>query len=444
MGELLTQAAEVEGVLREAAVHQLRVAYQWAITHPVLDASETPSGPTLPAVLDVPETLGGAGTPSVAAFTPEPFAVATGCSPASVSSLLADALDLHHRLPLLWDQTQAGLVATWKARRIALRTRDLSAEAAGWVDRQLAGMASSLGASALDRLVAEAAARHDGEELKDHETRARKSWDVTLQRRDPDQGAGTSELHAVGDTLDLTRFHDVVCAEAEAMGVLGDTDTLGVWKAKALGLIADTQARLDLTSLLNAGHPRERDQAERDEARRTAIARRDAKVRLYLHVSLTDVLTRGATSTSTGTVEGLGPATLDVIREWVGKARASIQPVIHVAAEDRWSMDRHDPHPAMAEQVRLRDERCVFPWCNRGARQCDLDHLIPYVPPEEGGPPGQTSPDGLAPLCRRHHRAKTSGRWRYLTNCPGSYIWTGPAGLTALVTPTGTITIPTS
>ena len=90
--------------------------------------------------------------------------MALGCSPASASTLLADALDLHHRLPLLWDQAQAQTVPVWKARRVATRTRHLSFDAARWVDRQLAGRASRLGDAALDRVVAEAAARCDGKD----------------------------------------------------------------------------------------------------------------------------------------------------------------------------------------------------------------------------------------------------------------------------------------
>ena len=102
-------------------------------------------GPVLPAVLEAPETLGGAGTPAVAAFTAEPLAVACGIAPSSATALLADALDLHHRLPVLWQQTQAGFVPAWKARRVAARTRDLSLDAALWVDRQTAGRVGSLG-----------------------------------------------------------------------------------------------------------------------------------------------------------------------------------------------------------------------------------------------------------------------------------------------------------
>ena len=80
--------------------------------------------------------LGGAA--AVAAFTAEPLAVACGIAPSAATSLLADALDLHHRLPVLWDHTVAGLVPAWKARRVAVRTRHLPLDAAKWLDRQIA------------------------------------------------------------------------------------------------------------------------------------------------------------------------------------------------------------------------------------------------------------------------------------------------------------------
>ena len=57
---------------------------------------------------------------------------------------------------------------------------------------------------------------------------------------------------------------------------------------------------------------------------------------------------------------------------------------------------------------------------------------------DEGGPPGQTHPDALACLCRRHHRAKTLGLWRYARTPEGHYLWHGPRNATYLVTDTGT------
>ena len=86
----------------------------------------------------------------------------------------------------------------------------------------------------------------------------------------------------------------------------------------------------------------------------------------------------------------------------------------------------------MRDLVVLRDGHCIFPRCQVDARSCDLDHTIPY---DENGPPGQTRPENLAALCRRHHRAKTTGRWRYLRTPDGDYLWHGPYGTSYLVTP---------
>ncbi len=72
----------------------------------------------------------------------------------------------------------------------------------------------------------------------------------------------------------------------------------------------------------------------------------------------------------------------------------------------RLAVDQHDPPEAMRETVVLRDAHCVFPGCRRDSRACDLDHITEYLPMEDGGPPGQTRPGNLAPLCRTHHRVE--------------------------------------
>ena len=168
---LLSEATEIESVLREGEVHKLRIAYQWAIAHPALDACETPSGPVLPSVLTEPETLGrprdarGGGVHARAARASH-WAARLRPPP----RLLADALDLHHRLPLAVgpDPSAARAGLEGAPGRLPQRAH-LSLDAARWVDRQVAGRVSSLSAPALDRLVAEAAARCDGDELADRE-----------------------------------------------------------------------------------------------------------------------------------------------------------------------------------------------------------------------------------------------------------------------------------
>jgi hypothetical protein len=426
--ELLAHAGEMERLSRQVEVARLEVALEWAIAHPVVVEATS--------VLEAPDRPGGDGTPLVAAFATDTLAAAMGIAPMTATRLVGDVLDLSFRLPLLWDHVRALRVPAARGRRVAAATRHLSLQGAGWVDRQIAAASGRVSTAQLDRLVAHATAQFDPDMLKDAEEKARSTWDVELNHPSPGEFAGTSTLTARGDTMDLKSFYDLVCAEADALAALGDTDTLGQRKAKALGVIAAHQAALDLTDLI-PGHIDDDRQAEDATAARTrALARSNGRIKLYLHASLTDLLTaldtEGGTDGLVGTVENLGPATVAKIKDWVGHSRVTLTPVLHVASDDTWTIDRHDPPPRMTEAVRLRDETCVFPRCGRHARSCDLDHIEAY---DDTGPPGQTRSPNLAPLCRRHHRMKTSGTWRYERLDPGTYLWHGPAGLTILVTP---------
>ena len=69
----------------------------------------------------------------------------------------------------------------------------------------------------------------------------------------------------------------------------------------------------------------------------------------------------------------------------------------------------------------------------------DLDHTQPYRDPDEGGPPGQTRPDDLGPMTRRHHRIKTHGHgWTVRQVFDGVCVWRTPHGRHYLVDHTGT------
>ena len=90
---LLELAAANERELREREAFKLRLAYQWAVMHPATADSgvETWGGAVLPTILTNEESLGGDGTPAVAAFTSEAFAAAIGASPTAGAQLIADA-----------------------------------------------------------------------------------------------------------------------------------------------------------------------------------------------------------------------------------------------------------------------------------------------------------------------------------------------------------------
>ena len=410
---LLALAEDAEIQSRIAERRKLRYAGQWCVLHPALpetgaavwaDAGGEASGCTAP--------LGGDGTPGVAAFAAEAFAAALQVSTLAGQQLMADALNLQHRLPRIWARVESLDVAPWRARRVAQATTLLSQQAAAYVDQRLVGRVDSCGVVLIERTVAEAKAEFEPEDVADDEQSAAASWGVRISHgAGAGSWAGTSWLEATGDTLDLTRFHDLVCATAEQLRLAGDDSDLETRKARALGVITD----------LAAGGPG-------DPPRATT-----ALTRLYLHVNASDLDVPGAL----GRAEKLGPVTLAKVRDWLSGSRATILPVVDLARAD--AVDRHDPPQWMRELVVLRDRRCRFPWCGTDARRCDLDHITPYLDPGRGGPPDQTHPANLAALCRRHHRLKTHGGWRYLRTPDGSYTWRSPLGRSYAVTTSGTI-----
>lgn len=155
-----------------------------------------------------------------------------------------------------------------------------------------------------------------------------------------------------------------------------------------------------------------------------------------LHLS-SDAVGAGALSRAIGRCENTrAPISAEQIRSWCGTpgTRVSVQPVIDLAGHHP-TVAYEIPAPVRT-QVTTRDPQCVFPSCTRSADRADLDHIVPW---EDGGP---TCGCNLAPLCRRHHRAKTHGGWRYVMITPGTYLWYSPSGRTLLVDGRGTFAVP--
>lgn len=135
------------------------------------------------------------------------------------------------------------------------------------------------------------------------------------------------------------------------------------------------------------------------------------------------------------------------VQDWFTRPRAVpgpkviFRPVIDLAEHQH--VDAYEVPERIQEHVALRDGGCVFPWCHRKARTTDCDHTIPW---KEGGKGGPTCSCNLAPLCRRHHRAKTHADnhignrytwWRYEALGEGKYLWKGPGGSRLLRTNSG-------
>ncbi|MBP8536804.1 HNH endonuclease signature motif containing protein [Streptomyces sp. MK37H] len=66
----------------------------------------------------------------------------------------------------------------------------------------------------------------------------------------------------------------------------------------------------------------------------------------------------------------------------------------------------YKPTAETERHVIARDAYCTFPTCRMPAHRCDLDHVEPFNHHDRAAG-GQTVPENLGALCRRHHRMKT-------------------------------------
>ncbi|HEY1133799.1 MAG TPA: DUF222 domain-containing protein [Nocardioides sp.] len=409
--------------------------------------------------------LGGPGAPVVAEFCIGEIAAIRGCSFDAARRLVGDAVELRHRLPRVHARIVAGEVEVWHGRRIAQQTRVLSFEGAGFVDAHIAYVAGRATTGDVDRLVAEAAARFDPESLEAERLDADAGRHVTidlsgLAYRDPLTGTlrGTVDVTGSLDLADALDLERAVAHVAGQLADLGSTDDLDVRRSIALGEIA---RRSDGIEVLDY-------EASASDERPVLRSKRDVVIYVHLHqAAITGGLTgmgpgidacTGTTGIDLARLDtpGMprGILTADQVRAWCGSpnTRVIIKPVIELpagASGAGLAVDGYRPTERIANHVRLRWPRCVFPFCTRSARASDLDHRNAYDPTAACGT-GQTSTTNLYPLCRRHHRMKThpelttGRRWTYRPTDPergeppGALHWTSPTGLTYVVDPDGT------
>ena len=406
--ELLAEIRDRRAVIAEQEINTLRAIAEWAGEHVVDD--EAAAATLIERGLDTGLPLAGPGTPLISDFAVMELSALLGRSLDSGRNYVGQVIELAHRLPRLWARLLDGEVPVWKAVRIADHTRLLPADAATFVDRQIAPYARGCSWAQVDRLVEEALVRFDpaAAEERRRDAQDHRHVDLGLDHIGYDGIAhGTTALDAA-DALDLEQ---AIARRAKLNGQLGDEDSLAVRRARALGEIA----REDLALDFDVADP------ETGEITRTIPGR---KTELILHMSASDQTVGRFGNTRTA-------ISVEQIKQYLGLANTSVivRPVIDLTGHQ--PVDSYEIPDRIARQVTERDHHCVFPYCTRPAERCDLDHIEPHA---DGG---VTCPCNLAPLCRGHHRLKTAGRASYRMLTPGTYHWTLPSG-TYLVDPTGT------
>ena len=445
--DLDTAAAVLAAVREDRALvdageaRMLQAAVTWAAMHSVdsLEAAAT--------VWDHGETgipVAGPGAPLVGEFCVTEFAAAIGLPTEAGKTYLGEAVELRYRLRRTWSRVLKGDLPAWRARRVARATIALSAEAAAFVDGHVAHVAHKVRPAQLDRLVEEAIGRFMPEEA---ERRRRQAADGRCFTIDTRQSSlqGTSTVYGELDLADALDLDAAVTAGAQALADLGSTDSLDVRRAVAVGDLARRQLTLDLnthpTDVTTADATAE-EPAEDPKGSKRRV-RKPRQMVMYVHLSDAAV-TPGAPLVGVfGRVENTrGPVHAEQIRQWCGNpdAQVTVKPVIDL--NEHIDVEAYEVTGRLEEQTTLTHPTCVFPWRTRPSRavepdehDADCDHRTPYAVVQH------SCSCNLAPLCRRHHRAKTHGRWTYTALERGTYVWTSPQGYQYLRDHEGTLDV---
>jgi hypothetical protein len=400
---------------REAAeVDDLLCAIHWAALHGELD---TVAGSRALPGAERLVPLGGDGTPPVAEFASAELGAEIGVSPYSASLLVGDALDLAHRLPILWARVRAGEVRPYLGRKVAQATRSASAKAAAAVDAQVAPWADRLTWARPEPIVMSAVIAADPAEAEKAVERAEADEGVWLSEKTQD---GLRTIFIRTDAASAIEFDDAVGEVAAELAALGDTDSRTVRRAKAVGVLAHPQQALDLMGEGAGAGPQSRPSLGRQSAT------------LYLHLSAEAL----ETGQGVARAEGVGPITVGQAQRWLRHRNVVIKPVLD--PEACAPVDGYEVPDRAREAVHILVPADAFPYASSTSRALDVDHTEPYAAPDDGGPPGQTAIGNLAKLTRRHHRIKTHGRWQVEQPYRGVLIWRSPHGRHFLVDPTGT------
>lgn len=201
-----------------------------------------------------PVRLGGKGTPLVWEFAVAEAAAELGMTTWSARRLMADALDVRHRLPRLWAGLVDGSVLAGLARKVAQATRELTVDQAAGVDEQMVGYSDgrlpfSRFMSRLEGLVV--AADPVAAAAREHKARQEEFAKVGQSN---DHGQRT--LYVRTGAAQMARIDATIAFYADVLATLGDTDPLDKRRSKAVLLLANpTQAVALLQALAARGRP---------------------------------------------------------------------------------------------------------------------------------------------------------------------------------------------
>ena len=231
----LIEQNHAELMARECRMLQLACA--WADAH-YLDSGSDEYQPLIHRAC----AWGGEGTPEVSEYCAAELGALQGTGMAAARALIADALDLRYRLPRLWDRVLTGGVRAWQARKIAEQTRPLSWEACADVDHALSDFVGMMPWPRFATILSATILQADPALAAERAERARTTQDVFSF----DSEDGLKTIVAKAAAGDAIWFLATVNRIADILTAHGDTDPIGVRRARAIGILAQPAEALQL------------------------------------------------------------------------------------------------------------------------------------------------------------------------------------------------------
>jgi hypothetical protein len=350
---------------------------QAAVQHAVLNDASTvdPVEARLPG-REQAVRYGGAGTPRVAEFAAAELGARLGISTFAGRALIADGLDLVHRLPRLWARVQALEVPARFARLVARQTRDLTCEQADHVDERVAEFADGrLSWTRFETLVEAVIKAADPETAAQREAEAAAAQFASASRSDEH---GMRGFYVRAPFAVIARLDATVAYVAEALTAFGDADGLDARRVKAILLLANPAQAAELLAAYAEWKDRPADPDEpATEPDRTGPKPEIDWSKLLPVVQLFVHLYAGVDLDGVVRVEGAGPMTEAWLRDHLGPhARFTIRPVLDLAGQV--PVDAYEVPERHRQAVHLMTPADTFPFSSSISRSHQIDHTEPY------------------------------------------------------------------
>ncbi|MFT4009628.1 MAG: hypothetical protein QM655_06240 [Nocardioidaceae bacterium] len=440
--ELAAALVQVRHDEMAAAARKLALAALWADTH---DPCTIPSDVAASGQRRAVE-IGAAGTPSIDEYGADELGCLLQVSPYRARRLIADALNLRHRHPLLWQRVQAVEVEAWVAEKTARLAAGLSLDRARWLDEQTAEHAVELAPGRYLRLVEATVVKANPEKARrDAEEQATERF-VHVGQADEH---GNKTVFARGKAPQIVHLDAMIARIAQILaerGVRGSNDVL---RSEALAILASPARAIQLLAEAAVRHqpdsePTESptdetaDETADEQADEEAAAAVDPEMLTALAAALADLdpaklrpnvdlHVHIAPGSALARCEELGPILISQLGSLFAGCHITVKPILDLAGQA--PVDAYEIPIRIRETMAQRHPYEVFPYGSARGRSCELDHTIPYVSPDRGGPPGQTSVANLGPLSKHHHRLKTHAPgWIHKQPLPGVHCWRTPTG----------------